>query len=118
MGERKQVPCTAVQRPQDKMVRRAMRRSQRLRVVGIAAVAAVAGISFYAQAASGSTFTYSPANTTTDFWSTGTNWSAVPVSDPSTELTFDGNNATALTNFTNTNTDEIAGLFQLNILDL
>src|SRR5438105_565592 len=90
---------------------------RRQRILGTAVAAALGAVAL-ASDAKAATFTYTPTSTTTDLWSAGTNWSAIPVGDPSTELTFVGLNTTALTNFTNTNTDDVAGLFQLNILDL
>ena len=71
--------------------------------------------------ASAGTFTYTPVDSATDSWPLGTDWSATPVSDPTTELqtSFIGVNTTALAaNFNNTSTDDFAGAFQLNILDL
>src|SRR5262249_48587575 len=38
------------------------------------------------------TYTYTPANTSTDLWSAGTDWSATPLSGSGTRLTFVGNN--------------------------
>ncbi len=64
-------------------------------------------------------YTYTPVTSITDKWATGTDWTAVPVSAAMTELTFVGSNTTVLANsLNNTNTDNISGLFVLNILDL
>ena len=64
-------------------------------------------------------YTYTPTNTAADLWSAGADWNMIPVSNPSTELTFVGNNTTVLpNNLTNIGTDDIAGAFSLNILDL
>ncbi len=64
-------------------------------------------------------YTYTPANTSTDVWTAGTDWSLVPVGGSATELTFIGSNTTVLANsLTNVNTDNISGFFSLNILDL
>jgi fibronectin-binding autotransporter adhesin len=64
-------------------------------------------------------YTYAPANSTTDLWSLGTDWSSVPVSDVTTQLTFVSNNSTTLSNgLVNTNTNDIAGAFTLNTLNL
>jgi hypothetical protein len=64
-------------------------------------------------------FTYTPVNSAADLWSAGTNWSGVPVSAADTRLTFVGNNATVLADsIINTNTNDLSGAFQLNILDL
>src|SRR5688572_18358598 len=63
-------------------------------------------------------YVYSPAGGTTQ-WSAGTNWSAVPVSAATTQLTFVGNNATVIPDGQlTTTTNDILGNFLLNILDL
>ena len=66
------------------------------------------------------TYTYTPTESSAaDHWSAGTNWSGIPVSHPSTELTFVGDNTTILPNgLTNTSINDIAGPFSLNILNL
>ena len=65
------------------------------------------------------TYTYTPTDATTDLWSAGTDWSAVPVSNSGTALTFVGSNGMVLSNnLNNTSTDDIAGAFSLNILSL
>lgn len=65
------------------------------------------------------TFTYEPTNATTDQWSAGTNWTAVPVSASDTTLTFVANNATAFADgFNNSSNNDIVGNFSLNILNL
>src|SRR5438067_841886 len=91
---------------------------QRRRLIA-AAVAVVGGslaISFPADAV---TFTYTPTNATTDLWSAGTNWDTTPASNVATRLTLIANNATVVSDgLTNVNTDDVSGLFQLNILDL
>jgi fibronectin-binding autotransporter adhesin len=70
-----------------------------------------------ASASRATIFTYtSPDNTTTtDNWSTGTHWSAVPVSGATTELTF--TLPASSKNVIDTNTNNISA-FQLNIMDL
>ena len=47
------------------------------------------------QTAVAAVYTYTPA-ATFDYWAAGTNWSAIPVSDSSTQLTFVGSNDTVL----------------------
>lgn len=82
-------------------------------------LAAVAGVGPVAGRALAATFTYTPTAGTTDQWAAGTNWNSVPVSAADTELTFVGTNTTVLANgLANTNTNNISGAFQLNILDL
>src|SRR5256886_16629480 len=83
--------------------------TRRTRVVR-AAVATALGAVALATDANAATFTYTPTSTTTDLWSAGTNWTATPISDPTTELTFVGNNATPLPNFTTTNTHDLSVL--------
>jgi fibronectin-binding autotransporter adhesin len=66
-------------------------------------------------------FSYAPANTATDLWSAGSNWtgSLPPVSAVDTRLTFVFDNTTVLADgIANTNTNDLSGAFQLNILDL
>ncbi len=97
--------------------RRALAKCAALLVSGTLAVG------LFATAASdlaAAVYTYSPANSTTDLWSAGADWSAAPVSGTATELTFvDATGSTAVaSSLANTNTDDISGLFQLNILDL
>jgi len=61
---------------------------------------------------------YTPAGTS-DQWSTGANWSLVPASGSATQLTFVANNATVIPDGQISTADnDIAGSFQLNILDL
>jgi autotransporter-associated beta strand protein len=63
-------------------------------------------------------FIYTPAGST-DQWTAGTNWSAAPVSGSDTQLTFVGSNATVIPDGqTSTSNNDVAGNFQLNILDL
>ena len=66
------------------------------------------------------TYTYTPVNGANDTWSTGVDWSATPVSGNSTQLNFASTSFTfpSNTDFTDTNTDNVAGAFNLNILDL
>jgi len=69
------------------------------------------------------TYTFTPSNSTgTLTWSSGTSWTATPVSGATTELTFrDATGTTAFTNTTslsNTSSNNIDGTFQLNILNL
>src|SRR5207249_4955759 len=91
---------------------------QRRRLIA-AAVAVVGGSIALSTSASAATFTYTPTNAITDLWSAGTNWDTTPVSNVATRLTFIGNNATVVSDgLTNVNTDDLSGLFQLNILDL
>jgi autotransporter-associated beta strand protein len=89
------------------------RRSKSLATVIAAAV--TAGLTTFAGATQ---FVYTPAGTT-DQWSTGANWSAIPISAVDTQLTMVGDNNTVITDgqLTTTNND-IAGNFLLNILDL
>src|SRR5436190_16263040 len=86
----------------------------------IVVLAAVAGFGPAAGRALAATYTYTPTTGTTDQWAAGTNWSpSAPVSAADTELTFVGTNTTVLANsLANTNTNNISGAFQLNILDL
>src|SRR4051794_28475705 len=94
------------------------RRRNRYALLTAAAAAAVAGWSA-PRGASAATFTYTPNNGTSDLWSAGTDWDATPLSAAATTLTLVGSNATVLADgLLNTNTDDIAGLFQLNILNL
>jgi autotransporter-associated beta strand protein len=68
---------------------------------------------------SASAATYTPTAGTTDLWSAGTNWDVAPASAPATTLTFVGTNTTVLADgLLNTNTDDLTGLFQLNVLSL
>src|SRR3954466_3299070 len=68
--------------------------------------------------ASAAQHVYSPAGTS-DQWSAGTNWSLAPVSGATTQLTFVANNATVIPDSqVSTSNNDIAGNFQLNILDL
>lgn len=67
------------------------------------------------------TYTYAPvANTAPGDWSTGTNWSpsGAPVSGATTTLTFGSNSPVLANGLTNTNTDDIGGAFQANIINL
>ena len=79
------------------------------------AVAGAAGT-----AVANTVYTYTPvANTSPgDLWSSGTDWSAIPAGGSATELTFSSNSTTFASGYSNTNTDDISGLFSLNILDL
>ncbi len=87
-------------------------------MLALAGASAIAGLSM-TRSASATTFIYTPTTAATDVWSAGTDWSAVPTSGTATELTFVGTNTTVQPNtLANTNSDDIAGLFQLNILDL
>ncbi|MCX7424576.1 MAG: autotransporter-associated beta strand repeat-containing protein [Planctomycetia bacterium] len=71
------------------------------------------------QTSLGATYTYTPTNSTTDIWSAGTNWDLPPIPDSTTRLTFVDNNATILSDsLANTNTNDVAGAFALNLLDL
>ena len=67
--------------------------------------------------ASAQTYTYTPAGTTTDLWSTGTNWDVPPVSATTATLTFVGVNTNAVTGISTTS-DDIVGQFTLNSLNL
>jgi autotransporter-associated beta strand protein len=74
--------------------------------------------SWTCQTAVAAVYTYTPP-AASDNWSSGISWSAIPVSDASTELTFVGNNATVLGSQVNVMSfDDIAGPFNLNQLDL
>ena len=71
------------------------------------------------QAGRAASYVYTPDDSATDLWSAGTNWDALPVSGPGTELTFVGNDATVLPDgLTNTNTNDVAGPFSLTVLNL
>lgn len=81
-------------------------------------LAAAAATVFAVSSAHAATFTYTPTSSTT-VWSAGTNWDATPVSAADTRLTYvDATGATVLGPVTNVNTNDIAGPFLLNILDL
>src|SRR2546421_7479624 len=81
--------------------------------------AAVAGSAMFAHTASAATYTYTPNNATTDLWSAGTDWDVAPLSAVTTTLTFVGTNTTVQPDgLLNTSTDDVSGLFQLNILNL
>jgi autotransporter-associated beta strand protein len=83
------------------------------------AAAAVMGSVAMPRGASAATHIYTPNNGTGDLWSGGTDWDVTPVSGVATTLTFVGNNATVLADgLLNTNTDDLAALFQLNLLNL
>ncbi len=98
--------------------RRALARCAALLLSGTLAVGLFAAAA--ASDLSAAVYTYTPMNSTTDLWSAGSDWSAAPASGTATELTFvDATGSTAVANsLANTNTDDISGLFQLNILDL
>lgn len=82
----------------------------------VGAVVASLLLSTHAGAA---TFTYTPSSSTTHQWSAGTNWSATPVSAADTTLVFVATNSTVIAAATaNTNTNDITGQFDLNILTL
>ncbi len=88
----------------------------------VAAAAAVVGSVALVDHASAVTYTYNPAGSATNTWSSGTNWSAVPVSATDARLTFISPNTTALADGTvivSTNDINNGGAaFQLNIMDL
>jgi fibronectin-binding autotransporter adhesin len=88
----------------------------------VAAAAAVVGSVALVNRASAATFTYNPPGSATNTWSSGTNWSLVPVSATDTRLTFITPNTTVIadgTVITSTNDINNGGsAFQLNILDL
>jgi fibronectin-binding autotransporter adhesin len=64
-------------------------------------------------------YTYTPVASTTDLWSTGNDWNAIPVSGATSALVFVGSNETVLANgLVNTSTDDISGTFLLNSLSL
>lgn len=64
-------------------------------------------------------FTYNNSTTsTTDAWTAGTNWSAMPVSASDTELTFVGANTTVFANVLPISDNDNAGNFALNVLNL
>ncbi len=80
------------------------------------AVATLMSVSPSARAAQ---FIYTPGNGFTDLWSAGTGWSGIPVSAVDTRLTFVGTNTDVFADgLANTNTNDIADQFLLNILDL
>jgi fibronectin-binding autotransporter adhesin len=90
---------------------------RRKQMLGAACATAVA--LGFAGTASAAIFSYTPTNSNTDVWSAGTDWNNTPVSAVTTELSFVSSNATVLAGgLNNTNTDDITGNFQLNILDL
>jgi autotransporter-associated beta strand protein len=96
--------------------RRQRWQQRRAVALALAAGAVCGGVS--QTAALATQYLYTPAGTS-DQWSAGTNWSAVPVSGAGTQLTFVGNNATVVPDAQiSTTNDDIAGNFQLNILDL
>src|SRR5262245_10407859 len=82
------------------------------------AAATMVGIGMAAGVTQAATFTYNReiANTSgaPDLWSAGTNWSAVPVSDGATTLTFSGTLPASATVFTNND----IGSFTLNRLNI
>ncbi len=85
------------------------------------ALAALAAVGAAGTAMATTTYTYTPvANTAPgDSWSAGTDWSATPVSNAATTLTFVGTNSTVLANgLNNTNTDNFSGAFIATQLDL
>ncbi|MHB1713085.1 MAG: autotransporter outer membrane beta-barrel domain-containing protein [Acidimicrobiales bacterium] len=92
--------------------------SKRKFTFGSLAVAAAVAALGLSSATQGATYTYTPSNTTTDLWSAGTNWSAIPVSGASTTLTFGANSPALANGLTNTNTDDISGGFQANVINL
>ena len=64
-------------------------------------------------------FIYTPTNGLADLWSAGTDWTAAPLSAVDTRLTFVGTNTDVFADgLVNVNTDDVAGSFQLNLLDL
>ncbi|MEO5712830.1 MAG: autotransporter-associated beta strand repeat-containing protein [Luteolibacter sp.] len=70
----------------------------------------------FVPAAQATTYTYTaPNSTTTNTWSSGTAWSAVPVGAADTTLGFSGSFAG---NLTATSQDNIVGAFQLNVMTL
>ena len=90
---------------------RAVRRRGAVAILSLA----VAGVgAFNANAA---TYLYTPVDGAKDLWSTGNDWSAVPVSATDTVLDF-GNGFTFTDGSTNTNTNDISGQFLLTQLDL
>ena len=83
--------------------------------VAMAAAATVLGLGSVTQ---GTTiYTYTPTNASTT-WSSGTDWSAIPVSGSTTTLTFGASTPALASGLTNTNTDDISGGFQANIINL
>ncbi|MHB1767940.1 MAG: autotransporter-associated beta strand repeat-containing protein [Phycisphaerae bacterium] len=85
--------------------------------LAVAAAVAALGLGSATQAA---TYTYAPSNGSTT-WSSGIGWTGgtPPVSGASNTLTFVGTNTTVLANgLTNTNTDDISGGFQANVINL
>ena len=93
------------------------RRYARRRSASCLAVALFFAFEFtVASASHATTFTYTATTSSTDQWSAGTHWSATPVSNSATQLSYNG--SSPYKSITNTNTDNIAGAFLLNILDL
>ena len=85
------------------------------------ALAALAAVSSVGTATANTTYTYTPTTNTApgDQWSAGTNWSATPVSNKLTTLTFVGSNSTVQPNsLNNTNTDNNSSAFLAQILNL
>ena len=104
---------------QSQIRRESTRNTQRTRFALLAAAAAVVGSAALPRGASAATMFYEPTNATTDLWSAGTNWDTLPVSAVDTTLIFVANPNTILADgFLNTNTNDMSGLFQLNILSL
>jgi fibronectin-binding autotransporter adhesin len=95
--------------------------------IRLAAVLLAAAVGVQASTASAAVYTYTPTNTSTDFWSAGTGWTGgtAPVSATTTELTFVASNATVIAaGWANSSNNDITtglgpnGGFLLNILDL
>jgi hypothetical protein len=83
-----------------------------VRTLGPVALAAAASLSSVSQAV---TYTFSPSGTVTNTWSSGTNWSAVPVSAADTDLVF-GSAGTLPAAVAITSGNDVANPFLLNSL--
>ena len=84
--------------------------------LAVAAAVAALGLGSATQAA---TYTYAPSNGSTT-WSSGIGWTGgtPPVSGSTTTLTFGANSPALANGLTNTNTDDITGGFQANVINL
>ncbi len=93
--------------------------SKRKFTFGSLAVAAAVAALGLGSATQGATFTYAPSNGSTT-WSSGIGWTggAAPVSGATTTLTFGASTPALASGLTNTNTDDINGGFQANVINL
>ncbi len=78
----------------------------------------LAAVAASVSGAKAATYVYTPTNTSEN-WSAGTNWSATPASGTDTTLVFASDTTTAFLNgLANTNTNNVADPFSLNVLTL